>query len=232
MDFQNIAEQLKSIDSKVWAALIAAITSVIATITTAIIQIYILKRNRKDTKIAHLRKQLEEFYVPFDQYLSRTTEFYKNLRNDLPKEFRTLVYLIDNDALFEDSLGNKVKVKLSEDKLKLLEKIISIQEKLNSLIIEKSSLITDETLVKNYNPDKSITDIKLFIDKEAPSSIPKEIGLLTLFSVHIEYMRMARNGELNKEDLPTIEKYVYPRELNNKIKANINNLRRKIQELE
>lgn len=238
MDIQSITEQLIKLDNKIIAALIAAIVSIIIAVLNYLNQRKALKLQarqlsniEKESKIEKIQKQLNDFYVPFDQYLSKTTEYYKNFRNGLPKEFRTLVYLIDKNATFENSEGNFEKVNLNDDKSKILRVIISIQEELQKLIIEKSSIIDDPFLIKSYNPDTSITDIKLLIDKEQPSSIPKEIGMLTLFSMHIDYLKMAFNGQIDKSELKIIKNYVYPRELNNKIKNNIKDLRNKISEL-
>lgn len=238
METQPIIDQLKNLDTKIVAALIAAIVSLIVAFLNFLNQRKALKLQEQqllsiniDNKRKPLEKQLNEFYIPFDQYLSFTTELYKNLRNGLPKEFRLLVYLIDNETLFDDGNGNKVKAILGKEKLIILDKIIKKQEDMYRLILEKSCFITDKVLVKDYHPNTSITDVKILTDPNSPNSIPNEVGLLTLFSVHIEYMKMARNGELKKDDLEIVKNYVFPRELNNRIKENIIKIQEEIKNL-
>ena len=236
MQQEKILEQLDNLDAKIWAAIIAASISIIVA--------YLNYRNQKralklqeqqinilqnDKKIEKLRNRLDGFYYPFDLLLSKVTELYKIFRNGLPREFRTLIYLIDEGAEFEDSDGTLKKVTLSEEKMNTLSHIIDSLSDLEDLIRSKSSLVSDKRLTMLYEPNSSITDIQLPVDVERPSSMPKDIGLFTLFIVHIHYLKSAFKGEISKKDIELVKNYVYPREMNSIIKENISQLKKEIE---
>ncbi|MEI8047162.1 MAG: hypothetical protein WCI92_07270 [Bacteroidota bacterium] len=238
MEIQTLSEQINNLDSKVWAAIIAALATLVVAVLNFInqkktlqIQTAAFLSATKEKKIQSLQNQLEGFYLPFNRYLTATTELYKHIREGLPKEFRTLVYLVDKEAQFKDSAGVPQKVTLADEKLKMIDRIITIQEKLQTLIIEKSFLVDNEVLTKDFTKDKRITSVKLFFDKEAPSSIPEKIGLLDFFNTHMDYIKMAKAGELRKADMATIELYVFPREINKIIQERIAEIEIKIKEI-
>ncbi|MBO0356018.1 hypothetical protein J0656_18515 [Muricauda ruestringensis] len=238
MQQEQILEQLNSLDTKIWAAIIAALVSVLVA--------YLNYRNQKralrlqqqqidilqnDKKIEKLRNRLDGFYYPFDLLLSKSTELYKIFRNGLPREFRTLVYLIDKNTKFEDSDGEFKQVELSDEKMNILNHIIDSLSGLEDLINSKSSLVDDKRLTMAYEPNSKITDIKLPVDSERPTSMPNDIGLFTLFIVHVHYLKSAFKGEVAVSDLELVKNYVYPRELNGIIKENIASLKAKINEI-
>jgi len=238
MQQEDVLELLKSLDSKVWAAIITASIAMIAALLNFWNQRKAIKLQGKqlailqrDKKIEKIRKKLDDFYNPFDLLLSKVAELYKVFRNGLPNDFRTLVYLVDKDTIFTNKDGTKSKVELSDDKIVLLTHIINGLEDLEKHILKRSSVIDDSRLTKSYKPDSRITDIELLMDPEQPSSIPKDIGLFTLFIAHVHYMNSAFNGDLNKSDLALIENYVFPRELNKIIKENIINLKEEIKSI-
>lgn len=231
MDNQTVIEQIQQLDTKIIAALIAALVSVFIAFLNYILQRKSLNLQEKsfvsqmnDKRRENIKRQLNEFYNPFNYYLTKSAEYFKTFRNGLPKEFRTLEYLIDKDREFEDSNGKFIKVKLDSKRLKILEQIMLIEDKLKELIIEKGGLVEDEVLAKKYIPDPRYTDINLNYDSERPDEIPKDIGLLALFSIHIDFLKMAYNGELDKEHFNVLKNYVYPRELNKRIDDNMNKL--------
>jgi hypothetical protein len=152
-------------------------------------------------------------------------------RNGLPEDFRTLIYLIDNDYLFTNVTGEKQPVKISEKKMKIMKEILAIEENLNNLIILKGGIIEDEALCDIYTPNKNITDIVLNFDPNLPANLPENISLLSLFMVHCKLIKLAYDGELEKDNIEIYQSFVYPRELNNKIDENIEIIKKEVKKL-
>jgi len=238
MDLQQLSEQIKNLDSKVWAAILAAIASLIATLLNYINQRKILRIQSRslENTINEQKKnqyycQLKDFYYPFKHYLSESARLYIVFRSGLPKDFRTLLYLIDNNYLFTDASGNKQAATISQKKMKILNEILVIEDELCKLIIEKGGIIDDESLCDIYMPNKNITDIVLNFDPNQPQDLPKDISLLSLFMVHCKLMKLAINGELEKDNIGIYMNYVYPRELNKKLDENIKKIKNNIDSI-
>jgi hypothetical protein len=242
MDLKILSEQLKDLDSKIIVALIAAIVSIIIAALNYLVQRRSIKIQRNsvslqarqienieiENKEKKIKKELDEFYIPFDIYLSESSEYYKFFREGLPTEFRTLIYLVDKDTKFKKADGTYEKVYIKEDRMKIFEEILKNLDNLHRLIIEKSSIIEDTELIRSYSPDSNITDISFIADEERPSSIPNDIGMLAFFLTHIKFLKLAYNNQIDKSRLDNVRRYVYPRELNKKIKGNIRELQAKL----
>lgn len=236
MDLQQLSEQIKNLDSKVWAAIIAAIASLIVAVLNFInqrktlkIQSDTLANTINEIKISQYSRQLEEFYYPFKTYLSESARLYMVFRNGLPQDFRTLIYLIDNNYLFTDVSGNRQPVIISPKKMKIMNEIIAIEDKLYNLIISKGGIIEDEALCDIYTPNKNITDIVLNFDPNQPQNLPNNISLLSLFMVHCKLIKLAFDGELEKDNIEIYKIFVYPRELNQKLDDNIRLIKEEIE---
>jgi hypothetical protein len=241
----ELLEKISKLNTTVVAALIAALASLFVALLNFIIQRKTLKiqtdnyrvqtivnaNNAINQKVVSLEKQIEEFYKPFKAYLTESAYLYKIFRAGLPKGFRALIYLIDNDYLFDDNNGNKVKAILDQKNLRILENILQIEDKLYDLIIQKGGIVEDETLYKKYMPNSNITDVFTNFDINQPGNLPQDIGLLNLFMVHRTLMKLAKNGELAKANIDIYKDFVYPRELNLKIDQNIEILYNEIKTL-
>ena len=92
------------------------------------------QKNHEDER-KEIYKKLNSFYGPMKQLLGVSLELYERLTASRPKDFRTLVTLL-NGQKFE---GN--------DKI-LLEQILDVGEHMDKLILEQSGLVDDEQLQK------------------------------------------------------------------------------------
>jgi hypothetical protein len=252
MDIHQLLDQLKSLNTTVIAALIAAVVAFIVGVFNLVIGILSYKNQKKGVKIQKdtydlqsttqknglitqeidkLQKEIEEFYIPFHSYLSQSFWLYSNLRQNLPSEFRALIYLIDNDYLFKDKDGSSKKVTFGQSQNEILKEIFVIEDKLRDLIVRKEGIITDKSLIMTYTPNNAVTDVFSNFDPNRPQDLPKDIGLLDLFIVHCTLLKLANNNLLDKVNIDAYKNFVYPRELNKKIKDNIISLNSKISTL-
>ncbi len=92
------------------------------------------QKNHEDER-KEIYKKLNSFYGPMKQLLGVSFELYDRFTFSRPKDFRTLVALL-NGVKFE---GN--------DKI-LLEQILEVEEHMDRLILEQSGLVDDEDLQK------------------------------------------------------------------------------------
>ncbi len=246
MRIEELESEIKKLDSKVVLAIIASITAIIASIGTIVIAIcnYSVQRKNyklsKDNSIAiqtqkkidEIRRQLEEFYYPFQSLLSESERLYSLFRYGQPKDFRTLTYLIDNNYQFDNANGGVSPVHLNKNQFKILDSIMEITQQCSNLINSKGSLVTDSSLRKPYIPDRNITDVLFNYDPNEPYPSPANPNLLSLFNTHHHLLKLAQKRSLEKGHIDALKNYVYPRELNKKIDYNILNLEGELNELE
>jgi hypothetical protein len=252
MNLNELENQIKELNTTVLSALIAASVAFLVGIFNLIVGVMNFRNQKKaliiqsntyslqsnsqanakiTSEISSLQKQLEEFYIPFNSYLSQSYGLYSHLRANLPTEFRALIYLIDNDYVFKDKDGAEKKVSFNEAQKQILNELIAIEEKLKDLVINKEGLINDNSLLMAYAPDSSQTDVFMNFDPNRPQNLPKDMGLLDIFLVHITLIKLAQKGVLEKGNINSYKDFVYPRELNTKIKANIISIKAEISSL-
>lgn len=219
----QISEAAKGTDSEFVIALLAATASLIV----AALTVYFSRKNHKemlaDKRTEERKKEiykiLNEFYGPFQQYLNTSNEFYRILTKDKPKGFRTLPYLLNNDATFQNEDGTYSKAVLSEADREILNQIVAIGEKLEALIVEKAGLIDDPVLRNDFVPNLPLTDVTL-----------EKNGLLAIARAHFQIIRLAHAGVLTGET-EKFKDYVFPRELPVKIEERIQKLQQELKEL-
>lgn len=173
------------------------------------------RRLLQETRIAERRKllvtRLNDFYGPLLTYLSVIDSFFRLFIVGKPKEFRTIPYLLDPEQSYETPSGPS-KVILSDSDKALLEEILKLEEKTEDHIIKSCGLIEDERLAFSYVPNPSITDVD-------PAAF-KGLGLLSILIAHFRVQRMAYDRKIVSE-VDRYKAYVYPRELDGILRANI-----------
>lgn len=210
--------------------LICSIITFIGTSIVAGISIYHNKLARKDSKVNSIildlqnkkkiiEQKINEFYTPLDHQLGYSKTLFKIFSIDKPLNFRTLTFLLDPQQVYPD-IGSAIT--LSDNDKTLLETIIKIGEKIETLIYEKSYLIGDDKeFVDVYTPS---------IGYEYVSNI-QDMNLLSLLLSHIITIRLAFSNKL-KGDKDKFQNYVFPTEINNKVKAKLLLLRQEITNLD
>jgi hypothetical protein len=219
-------------DAPVVAAIVAGSVATVATIVTAGLSWSTLKETKANNArtVAEAKRSkekdrilasLNEFYGPMQAYLQVSNGLYSILRRGKPAGFRTLTYLLD---LKQEYLvdGVKTRVDLTPSERVILREIVGIGEKIQDLILTKGGLVDDKSLMFNYEPDKSVTDIKL--------DLP-DIGLLALTIAHFRVISLAVEGKLSGDAAP-FEAFVFPRELPPRITAQIQNLQNRLRSLD
>lgn len=246
MDTTEIINKLNSLHYSIIAAMIAAFAALIVAIINyraqrkaikvqeklAALQTSLGENSLTKDKILDLQKQLEEFYKPFKAYLTESAFLYKVFRAGQPEQFRTLIYLIDNDYQFGDGEGQNLRrAKFSSNNEKLIDRILEIESKLYDLIVQKGGIVEDKILYDKYSPNANITDIFADFDPNMPEKLPTNISLISLFMVHYSLMKLAKDKQLDKEKIDVYKNFVYPRELNHRIDENIEKLSMEISSL-
>ncbi|WP_298754864.1 hypothetical protein [uncultured Psychroserpens sp.] len=170
----------------------------------------------KDKKLV-VEKKLSEFYYPMKNYLRRSKSAYTIFTSNKPEEYRTLEHLLDKEKLF-----NNEKIELSDNDKVLLKRIFFIGEEIENLISEKCHLIFDDSeFMGTYIPSEGYEDY----------NYPNDESLISMTQNHLSFIRDAFYGELS-EDLERFKLYVYPRELNSRITAKIDELENKVKSFE
>ncbi len=183
------------------------------------------RKTLHETRLAERRKtlitRLNDFYGPLLTYLSVILGLYRIFIIGKPKGFRTLTYLLDRDQEYETE-GGRRKVVLSDSDQKLLDEIIELEKKIEEHIVKNCGLVEDPTLAFSYVPAANTAEID-----------PKQVegmGLLAILITHFRVLRMAYEGKIRSE----IERYrswVYPRELDAKLRKNIEALQQELRNL-
>ena len=185
-------EAIKSLDTKVVAALIAASVSVVLGILTVLMHYRTHREQiiekRKEEKRREIHEKLNEFYGPFQQYLNVSKEFYKIFKKGKPSEFTVLTYLLNPEQTYRLEDGEK-KIVLNEGDKHLLEQIFHFGQVMEDLIVEKAGLVDDPELRYNFKIDPLISKAQL-----------QGNGLLALAKVHFQIIRMAYSGKLYGEE--------------------------------
>jgi hypothetical protein len=181
----------------------------------------VLDEHRLSEKRQILIARLNEFYGPLLTYLSVIDSLHRLLFIGKPPEFRTLTYLLNPEQEYQTPSGRS-KVVLSDSDRMLVEQILELEDKTEQHIIKNCGLVEDSRLAFNYVPDPTETDIdpKVF----------ENLGLLSILVSHFRVLRMAYERKISA-DVKRYESYVYPRELNGILRANIKDLQSQLREL-
>lgn len=158
------------------------------------------------------QSKLDEFYLPLKNYLQRSKHAYQTLTQNKPKDFRTLDFLLNREILFD---GNKIDWNENDDVI--LKRIFSIGIEIENLIINQGSSIQDVEFREVYVPSPG------FEDKEYPEGI----SLFEFALEHFSYIRDVYYG--NIENDARFNKFKYPRELNTRVLAKIEETKEKIR---
>ena len=183
------------------------------------------RRMLNETRLSEGRKilvaRLNDFYGPLLTYLSVIDCFHRLFYIGKPTEFRTLTYLLDPTQEYETPSG-PVKVVLTDSDKLLLEQVLELEEKMEQHIIKNCGLVEDDRLAFNYVPNSSITDVNV--------KAFENLGLLSILISHFRVFRMAYEKKISAE-VERYKVYVYPRELNSILRANILELQAQLREL-
>jgi hypothetical protein len=216
-----------SSSSYLWPTLIA-IAAVILNIISLSIQTLFNQRTQNhnqrvlaDKKIEEKRKEiykkLDDFYGPFQQYLSKSLELYRIFSANKPEGFRALTYLLEPNQLY-----NGIKIDLTSNDKAIFSEIISVGKQLEKLILTKAGLIDDPSLRQDSS--------------SASNTVPTDVsglqknGLLALLTTHLFVIRLAYEGKLTGQ-LDVYKNYVFPRNLPLLIENNIKRLNNELDEL-
>lgn len=172
--------------------------------------------NTLNKKLLKVETKLYEFYYPMRSYLEKSRNIYDVFKANKPENFRTLTYLLDKEQLYIDN-----KYQLSINDKAYLKQIFEVGIEIEKIIAEKESLLHDSELVKNYSPSK------LFVGDDAGFPYPKNKSLLSIAQIHLSFIRMAFDGEING-DGENLSPYVFPRELNYVIDNEIKDLEKEL----
>ena len=207
-----IKDFLENLDTKIIAALVAAIASVLVSLANIWhnrkMHTATLANIQKEARIQKLierrnllYKKLTEFYLPLNSMINRSKNLYKLFVEGKPdsKEFRVLTHLLKPETVYSDGR----KITFSQNDKALLKQIIEIGANIRKLIDEKGGLIEDEELIGVYKPNSEITDVFL----------KEDVTLLSLIYTHYSVIQLAFEGDLTGE-ADKFENFVYPRELN------------------
>jgi len=204
----------------------ASIVTFFATLIVACFSIhqnYLTRRDNKKniTRVDLLEKKLvleiklNEFYIPLRHHLESSKTLWKILKKGKPVNFRTLTYLLDPKQRYGET---RVQVKLDKNDKSLINAIIKAGKKIEKLVHEKSYLIGDDN---EFTSD--------YIPRQAFAHLPyeKDMTLLSLLTSHLVTFRMAFSGDLSGQK-EKFEGFVFPNEINIRIKEKIDELERKI----
>jgi len=169
---------------------------------------YLDKQSQNKKK--NIANQLEQFYVPIIGYLQVSRALSKKLFIGKPKGFNILTYLLDQEYLFGEAEGRKVKVTLSDQEMAIVGKIILLSKEIANHIIKHSGSVEDKRLTVNYHPDPRITNITLE---------NTEIGLLGLLLSHYRILEYAYNKTISG-NVEYYDKFKFPREIEKIINEN------------
>ena len=168
----------------------------------------VIKRGEIVERKKKLENKLDEFYIPLRHYLENSKTLFKIFSKGKPDKFRTLTYLLNKKQIYIDI--NKAVI-LDKNDNSILEKIFEIGEKIEKLIYEKSYLIgNDIEFVNSYMPRSGYDDI----------IFEKDMSLLSLTVSHLVVIRMAYKGDL-EGDVSKFEGFVFPNEINIRVKEKI-----------
>lgn len=222
-DMENLPNLIESLDTKIWAAIIAAVATFFVGLLSLILNYRTHKEQISERKREERRKEiykkLNEFYGPFQSYLNTSKEFYKIFVVGKPAGFRTLTYLLDPEQDYDFGNGKFDKVVLNDTDKQLLEQIFHIGNKLEDLIIEKAGLVDDPELRYDFKPDEKLTDVSL-----------EGNGLLAFAKTHFQLIRLAYSGNF-KGEVERFKDYVFPKQLPIKIENRIQKLQSELKEL-
>jgi hypothetical protein len=181
----------------------------------------VLDENRLSEKRKILIARLNEFYGPLLTYLSVVDSLHRLFYIGKPPEFRTLTFLLDPEQEYQTSTGRS-KVVLSDSDRMILEEILELEDKTEQHIIKSCGLVEDSRLAFSYVPDPTKTDVdpKVF----------ENLGLLSILVSHFRVLRMAYEKKISAE-VERYKSYVYPRELNGILRANITELQSQLRDL-
>lgn len=174
------------------------------------------EEKRVEEKRKVISKRLDEFYAPLQQYLNISKELNKIFKKDKPKGFRVLTYLLDPNQEYQ-SAG---KVVLTENDKVIFNEILEVGKKIEELIISKASLADDPRLSYKYVPSGKHTDVQFEGDN----------GLLAILGAHLLIIRHAYQGHIIGQ-VEAYRNYVYPLEINEVIKENIDRLNSNLSQL-
>lgn len=172
------------------------------------------KRKRILEQKLQFEKKLNELYIPFAHYLENSKTLYKIFRKNKPSNFRALNYFLNPKMTYE-----KGGLTLSKSDHAIFKKILEIGVKMESLIYEKGYLAgNDEEFVEAYVP------------REKYSKLPyiKDMSILSLLVSHIVVLRLAYNEELLGADPEIYLSFVFPNEINVRVKEKIEELGKEI----
>jgi hypothetical protein len=180
------------------------------------------KQKNKIEKKEKIHRQLEEFYKPLSNYLHQLKALNRLMSKNKPDGFRLLTFLLNKEQTYTFSETVKKKYEQTHDDIVMIEKMFVYYDMIEELINTKSSLINDEELFNNYIPNSEITDIK--------TKDIQELGLIAILINHFHLMRSAYEGQISDNE----EKYkafVYPREVNAKLKLRMKKLDEQLDDL-
>lgn len=212
-EITELANQISSLDTKV---IIALASSLVGTIT-GLFSIYVYRDQKKQKRREIVKEQLFEFYGPLLSYLNVSETLYMIFKSNKPDTLRILPYLLNRKQKF-----GGCKVKLNESDHEMIREIISISEKIEKLIIKKSGLVEDEELRYKYNN----LDLKN-IDNDAI----KNFSLFSRLLINYKVVKMAYENKFkdNEYDIKKLEEFVFPIDINEKIKENIEKLQKELK---
>lgn len=201
---------------------------VFVALITAIIASYINYTNTKKTLLENKRaekrklkeKALNEFYGPLLSYLNSVEALFNVFRANKPKDFRTLTHLLNPSQTYLIN-GQSVQISLSKSDKTILNEVIEIEKKIEELVLTKAGLVDDEELMFVYVPNPKVTDVDLKEDK---------LSLLAVAITHFRILRLAYEGKLD-DNIERYKKFVYPRELDIKIRNKIKSLQNELKNL-
>ncbi len=205
-------------DAKLLAIIIPAASAITAVTMNYFHSKSILKEKKRSERKKSIAKRLNDFYGPVISYLEVTKGLFKIFRRDKPPGFRTLTFVLNPEQLY-DFDNKKEKVVLTDTDKTLLNEIVEISKTIEEIILSNAGLVNDKTLMFDYVPDPTITDVKL-----------KGIGLLPAVIIHFRVIRLAYEGKL-QGDVERFKNYVYPDELDIKLKHNFNELQEEFYNL-
>ena len=175
-----------------------------------------LEEKRIEEKRKDVSKKLDEFYAPFQLYINKSYELNKIFKKGKPQDFRALTYLLDPNQEYP-GFGRII---LTDNDKVIFNEILEIGKKIEELSIAKAGLVDDPRLAYKYIPSAEYTDIKFEGDN----------GLLALLSAHLLVIRHAYEGRIIGQ-VDDYKNYVFPLEINNILKENINRLNEELSNL-
>lgn len=179
-----------------------------------------LEETRRIKKKEAIEKVLNEFYMPVHAYLQVTEALAYLLRVGKPEDFRTLTHLLNPSLKYKATNDVKVTVSLSNSDKEIIKEIIEIEKKMEEIIVTKTGLVSDESLMFNYETNANETDAKPDMN----------IGLIPHLIAHFRVLRLANEGKIIGE-IERYKTFVFPRKLPDELKTKIKLLQEELDKL-